>query len=136
MNKSSIDLLRYFIIKQACQDYYRSCIPPEELPKRPNKNAVMHDENGNVVYIEKDGKIKAKIHKRPMTDEEFADYLETNELKRLKLKKDCLDFFHSEWFQQLYPSGKIDVDELLETIEYRRKNGIHLYRKEDCDDMD
>ena len=137
MNKSSIDLLRYFTLKQACQDYYRSCLPPEQLPKRPKREIFLHDEEGNVIYhINKNGEKKPKKIKRLMTDEEYADYLEKLELRRLNLKKDCLDFFHSEWFQTLYPQGKIDVDELLETIEYRRKKGIHLYRKEDCDDMD
>lgn len=110
LSREVIDELRFAIMRQACLDYHFACLPPKNLPSRKKKYKTT---------------VNGEIVSRQMTDEEYEDFCQYKEIKRLKLKEDCESFFRSAWFQLLYDD--LDAELIMREIRDARKKGRKIF---------
>lgn len=121
LTPEAVEVLREAIVRQACLDYYRDCVPPEKNPPVPRIEVC--DKKGKYLR-DKNGKIIRKL----MPEWQYKEYLERREVQRKGRKQEELRFFHSDWYKQLCG---IDAKALIAQIEYKRKRGIPLFTDED-----
>lgn len=99
LNNENAEMIKLKIINQACKDYYKWCLPYPEPKKRPV--------------------IKGKI----LTDLQYAEWLYSRNLKRLKNLGEVTTFFRLR-FTDLCG---IDPDMLMQAIYWKRFHDMPLY---------
>lgn len=104
MHKKEFDELSVAIVRQACKDYYKTCIPK-------TYNRPKHKKTGE-----------------PYSDSEYEEYCSQKEMKRKRRKAECEIFFKSEWCRAL---SKADGKSLMKFVYDKRERGLPLFEKEE-----